>query len=769
MNRNAILCALLTAAACGPKGSKTTTPIGAGSGSGSDLVGMGSGSAETPPPPPAPDPHLDARKAYSDPGGMWLPRQMTLPQHLQNFKDLGVEVDPKALSNPLDAPLNAIVWLGFCTGSFVSPDGLIVTNHHCAQFALRETASAKHNYVEDGFLAKTMSAELSAGPSQHVMVAQAIRDVTKTMTDGLDKIRDPAKRKKDVEKREKDLIAACEKDHPEVRCQIYSHFRGAEWQLIEYLDLKDIRLVYVPKRTVGDYGGEVDNWHWPRHTGDWSFFRAYVGKDGKPAAYAKDNVPFKPAHWLKVSTEGVKNHDFVMVAGYPGNTSRLDTASEVHFDMDKFYPYLIDYIQARYDLVGKVLETADGETKIKATVAKQFLQNSLANRQGVLAGMKKGNLLAEKDALDAKVKAWAAEKGHEGYKKAIDKLEKLIAEDHKTWRSDFDFGATVGGSSLLREAFADLRMAEERPKKDADRKPGYQQRDMERKLAGEKSFDRSYDRTLDRATFRLLLVRAMALPAKERPWLAAIVGRGKLDEKAIDKALDRLYGGTKLEDEKTRIDLLQKASTKDLRRSKDPFIQIAVKLWPKVKQMEARDDRLAGERILVSPKYAEAMREVLDGNLAPDANSSLRVTYGTVKSLAPDSTAEADLPFTLAHQILEKDTGKDPFNAPPELLAAIKAGHFGPYLRPELGDLPVNFLSDVDITGGNSGSPVLDGKGELVGLAFDGNIEGVASDVVFNGAVSRTIQVDVRYMLWVMDAVDHADNVLEDMGVKPQL
>jgi hypothetical protein len=769
MKRLSSICVLLAAATCGGGSKKPTTVATSGSGSGSAKPVVPDVPA-TPVEPP--DPHLPFRAAYSDPGGMWLPRQMTLPLHEQNFQQMGVDLDAAKLSDPLNAPLNAIVSLGGCTGSFVSPEGLIVTNHHCVQTALQINSTPDHNLVEDGFLAKTKADEVTAGPSQRVMVAIAIHDITKEMTDGLDKIKDPLARKKDAEKRTKEQLAACEKDKPGTRCQIYGHFRGAEYQMVEYLEIKDVRLVYVPKRSVGDYGGEIDNWAWPRHTGDWSFYRAYVGPDGKPAEFSKDNVPYKPAHWLTVSTAGVTDHDFVMVAGYPGSTSRISTASEVHHSLEKTLPYLIEYLHQRYDQADELIKQG-GVTAIKAGVAKQFIQNALEKEQGVLDGMKKGDMVAQKDAADAKVRAWAAEKGHEEYAKALKDLDALIADDQKTWKEDFDLGVALGGSRLLGNAFTFIRMAEERPKKDADRKPGFQDRDQSRMVAGQKSFGAQYDRAIDRAAFKLSLTRAAALPEKDRPWLATFLGTkpgAKIDEATIDKALDALYSGTKLEDEQTRLDLLQKASAKDLKASKDPFIVLAEKLWPLVRAREDKDDRKTGERILVSPKYAVAMREALGGNLAPDANSSLRITYGTVKSLKPGSTAEADWAFTTAHQILKMDTGKDPYNSPPELLAAIKKGDFGPYAKSWLGgDLPINFVSDLDITGGNSGSPTLNGKGELVGLAFDGNIEGVASDVVFNGAVTRTIHADVRYMLWVMDAVDHADNVLTEMGVKPVL
>jgi hypothetical protein len=602
---------------------------------------------------------------------------------------------------------------------------------------------------------------------------QAYKDVSKEMRDGLEAIKDPVARKEEVEKRLKQQIAACEKDRPWLRCQVSSFFRGGMYQLIEMLEIKDVRLVYVPARAVGNYGGEIDNWAWPRHTGDFSFYRAYVGKDGKPAEFSPDNVPYKPAHFLKVSTQGLKPGDFVMVTGYPGSTSRTETASETHHDVEWFLPYYIQYLEERYKIAENHLKDADKLTVVKATTLKQSVQNGLEKNQGVLEGLKKGTLLAQKDELDRKVKAWAAQPGNEKHKAAIDKLEQILAEEARTARVDFDRGVAIGGSRLTGTALGFIRWAEERQKKNEDRKPGYQERDMNRALAGQKSFVKSFDRTLDRDGFRLSLTRALQLPETDRPWLATLLDAKKgqkIDEAFIDKTLDAWYKATTLEDEKLRLELLEKGTLKQLKASKDPFVKAALRIWPLYKAEEKKTDAKAGELMLVTPFYADAMKQVLGGVLAPDANSTLRVTYGTVKSFKPESKDPADWPFTTASQILGKDTGKEPFDAPAKQLAAIKAKKYGPYADPTLGgELPVDFLSDLDITGGNSGSATLNGKGELVGLAFDGNKEGVASDVVFNPATTRTIHVDARYMLWHMDAIDQADHLLTEMGVKPSL
>jgi hypothetical protein len=770
MKRNALLCTALLAA-CGG-GNKNTVP-GTELGAGTHDTGDKTEHVVTGTQPEKPDPAKEFRLAYSDPGGMWMPAQMSLPQHVETFQKMGTKLDATALTDPLKEPLAAVVWLGGCTASFVSPDGLIVTNHHCVQGASQLNSTPENNIVENGFLAKTREEEKPAGPAQHVMVVQSYRDVTKEMREGLDKIKDPIARKEESEKRMKQLVHDCENGHPELRCQVSSFFGGGLYQMFEMLDIKDVRLVYTPARSVGDYGGEIDNWEWPRHTGDWSFYRAYVGKDGKPADPSADNVPFHPKHWLHVTTAGLRPGDFVMVTGYPGRTNRLDTAAELHHDLEWYYPYIVAYLQERYDFA-KSHTTDQGEIAIKATTMEQFTQNGLEKYQGIIQGFQKNpDLLAQKDALDKKVKEWAAQPGHEQAKAAIEKLDSIIAEQNRTARVDFDRSAAFSGSKLLSTAISLTRWADERVKKDADRKPGYQERDMPRAMGAQKQFVKQYDRTLDRGTFRLALVRALQLPEADRAWLATLLDAKKgqkIDEAFIDKTLDTWYKDPSIETDKVRMDLLQKGTMKELKASKDPFIKAAQRVFPIVKAEEKKEDARVGELMLVTPVYVDALKTVLGGALAPDANSTLRITYGTVKSLKPQSKDPADWPFTTASQILAKDTGKEPFNSPAKLLEAIKAKKYGPYADPALGgELPIDFESDLDITGGNSGSPTLNDKGELVGLAFDGNKEGLASDAVFDGKTTRTIHVDARYMIWTMDLLDGADHLIKEMGLEPKL
>lgn len=769
MNRNALSFAALLAA-CGGNSKPVTSESELGNSKHVSKPGEVHGAAIDD--QVSNDPTAAFRKAFTDPGGMWMPSQMLLPQHTDNFAKMGVKLDAKTLADPLSAPLAAVVSLGGCSATFVSPEGLIVTNHHCVQGALQLNSTPENNLVENGFLAKTKADELTAGPAQHVMVVQGYKDVTKDMREGLDAIKDPIARKEEQEKREKQLLAACEKDRPSVRCQVSGFFGGGMYQLIENLEIKDVRLVYVPARSVGDYGGEIDNWEWPRHTGDWSFYRAYVGKDGQPAEYSKDNVPYQPKHWIHVTTAGLKPNDFVMVTGFPGRTSRTSSAAATHHDLEWTYPYMIAYLEERYKMYESHVGD-HGEISIKATTGKQGIQNALEKYQGILQGMQKTpDLMAQKDSLDKKARAWAAQPGMENYKAAIEKLDALQADEFRTARVDFDRSATFNGSRLLGTALSFTRWAEERGKKDADRKPGYQQRDLERAKGGQKQFAKQYDAVLDRAGFKLSLMRAVQLDEAARPWLALLLGTKKgikIDEALIDRTLAAWYQAPAIEDVKLRMELLEKGTPAQLKASKDPFIQAAQRIWPTYKAEEKKRDAWTGELILVTPLYVEAEKEVLGGALAPDANSTLRITYGTVKSLKPSSHELADGPFTVASQILAKDTGKEPFNSPKKLLEAIKAKKFGPYADASLGgELPINFESDLDITGGNSGSCTLNNKGELVGLAFDGNKEGLASDIVFNGATTRTIQVDARYMIWTMDTIDGADHLVKEMGLTPK-
>jgi hypothetical protein len=480
-------------------------------------------------------------------------------------------------------------------------------------------------------------------------------------------------------------------------------------------------------------------------------------------------VPYRPASYLKVST-ALQASDFVMVAGYPGKTNRQLIAAELQRGMDFSYPHYIEKAKQKMELLAE-LQKLGGDTAIKAGVTRQFVQNGLEKYSGIYEGLQKTDLGEKKVAEEEAFRAWAAaDPSRAKYVEALDGIEAKLAAQWELDTAEETWNDARGASTLLTTALKMARWAQEHTKKDAARRPGYQDRDKEALVGQQKAFARSFDANVDRAFFRLMLVRATQQP-KTAGWLPAFLGLkkgAKVDEKAIDKALDAMYAKTKMADEKVRLAMID-AKPAALKKSKDPFVKLAVKLLPQVMKIEKREDAMWAEMAILYPTYVEGMLAFKGGMIAPDANSTLRVSYGTVRGYKPSSDAPVYEPFTTVTQIPKKNTGTAPFDAPQAELDAIAAGKWGPYAAPALGEVPVDFLSDLDITGGNSGSPVMNARGELVGLAFDGNYEGLASDVVFKGETTRTITCDVRYILWMADAVDGADNVITELGLQPAL
>jgi len=750
----ALLSASALAAACTPPPADSPPPVA---------------TAPAPAGGPAPAPAA-ALPAFENPGGMWMPEQ--IGQHEGQLKALGLQIDPKALSNPTTFPLGAVISLGGCSASFVSADGLLATNHHCSSRALQHNSTPKEDMLKNGYLAKTRAEERWAGPTSRVFVTEAFRDVTGEVRSGLDAIASPADRYKKIEDRTKQLIAECEKGRPGIRCNVAPYFGGAEYSLIEQLEIKDVRIVYIPPEGVGNFGGDIDNWRWPRHGGDFAFFRAYVGKDNKPADHADTNVPYRPPHHLKIASSPLRAGDLVMVAGYPGRTNRLRTATEVETAASWQYPEQVKFAE-QYIAVLDEIGRKDPALRIKTAPTIDGYSNYLLKLRGLLDGLVKGGLAKKKIALEGELAAWinADPARKTAYGDALPKMAKLHADEQKTRDHDTALGATVSSVRLLGAAVSIVRMAEERPKPDAEREPAYQERNWQRHEQSQTALQKSYDRQIDRAAFKLTLQRAAKLPEKDRPaLLASVLGKKKeLTDAALEQGIDALYARTKLEDEATRLKLLKTATLADLKRSQDPLIRLALEVRPAMKAIEDREKAYDGAMSLERPRYIEALRKFQGGMVAPDANSTLRITYGTVRGYRPDPLKPVHRPFTVLSEVVKKSTGKEPFESPQALLDAVAAKKYGAYVDQALGEVPVCFLSDLDITGGNSGSATLNAKGELVGLAFDGNYEAMASDWLFMPSITRTIHVDLRYMMWVMDAVGGADNVIQEMGGTPSV
>jgi hypothetical protein len=686
--------------------------------------------------------------------GQWQPHQ--LPQLKSELKRIGITIPAEKLADLSKHPMSAIVSLGGCSASFVSPDGLIVTNHHCGYAAIQRNSTPEHNYIVNGFLAKNRAAELPGGPSTLVYVTEKVENVTDRVLKGLPASLSGRERHEQVESRVKALIAECESDKA-YRCSVPAFHRGLEYYRIRQLMIRDVRLVYAPSDMIGNFGGDIDNYEWPRQTGDFSFLRAYVGKDGRPADPSPDNVPYKSKDFLVVSAEGLKNGDPILLAGYPGRTSRYKLPSEIRFARDTDFPLKAASITADLSVIAAATMGNANYNVRYASVAKS-LNNVLKKTQGLMDGFARKDVAAIKDVQDAEFRAWY--KTSAGNSKALlSELDAVIASDMALSQQEFAYNEATH-SDLLKSARTLYRLALERQKPDAQREGGYQERDLSFIKARLTRLEQSFVPSVDEARWSAALQRYSKLTVKNHP-----AGVDAVLPPAAN--LPAMYKASDLGDTAKRLAWIGKDADA-FRASKDPFIVLAVRLQDAALALENQRKEVDGNLERVIPQYMAAViawKKSQGKPVYPDANSTLRVTFGTVAPYAPrDGLVKG--PFTTVDGILEKATNKEPFTVPAALTQAVKEKRFGLFKDPVLGTVPVNFLSSADTTGGNSGSAVMNKRGELIGLNFDSTYESITKDWYFDTAITRAIHVDIRYMLWVMKEVDHADNLIGEMTVK---
>lgn len=689
-----------------------------------------------------PAPHLRANE------GMWLPNQVKV-----------LAPEAKAISSSI---LSAIVKLGGCSGSLVSPHGLIVTNHHCVHGTLQYNSSEQNNYIKDGFVASSPADELRAAPGSHVYVKVKETDITKQIRAGLDQV-SGYNATMLIEWRRKNLIKQCENsDH--FRCEIASFYGGSQYTLIKNMVIKDLRLAYAPPLAIGAFGGDTDNWMWPRHAGDFAFYRAYVAKDGSPKAYSPDNVPYSSPSYLKAQGQGVQSDEFVMVAGFPGHTSRHRFAADVDFQFNKLYPRRLKEMSAAIALI-ELEGKANSELAIKYASRMASLANYRKNIEGQLASFQKSSILTSKRELESKLSAYLTKSGQKQALSHWTKLNQLILErqdfNERTWQIE-----TLSESQLLNAANRIYRLAIESEKPDMERREGYQERDLESFKDSMARMDKRFDATMDAKLWLQAIEFVLDHNADQVPSLdgySQLHALVALPAKTRQEQIKSMYDHSKILTADQRLALVGKTPAQ-LRQLGDPFLNLVASAWPATehrdrleKDLDGRYGVTLGHVMVAKRAYFKAMNMPL----YPDANRTLRLTYGHVKSFSPDGGALYPQ-FTYTDGILAKE-GSDPFEIPKNLKSALIANDFGPHVF--AGKTPVDFITDLDITGGNSGSATLNQRGELVGLAFDGNIEGVISDWDFIPRLTRSIHVDFRYMHWLMDRVYPAPALLEEMTI----
>lgn len=699
--------------------------------------------------------------------GMFLPDAIdSLP--LDKLTKRGLKLKPKDLYDPNGVSIkDAVVIVGGGTGEFVSPEGLLLTNHHVAFDALVSASTAEKNYGETGYTAMSRAGELPA-EGYTVSITQSLKDVTSEVLAGVTDGMSPADRTRAIQTKIRAMEAAGSNPDESLFMRVQPLNDGMWYYSFTYLVLRDVRVVYAPPKSIGFYGGDDDNFEWPRHCGDFTFMRAYVGADGKPAEYSPNNVPYKPKKFLPISMGGVKEGDLALVMGYPGSTRRYRESYSVAYNQDVNLPFQVDLFSNQI----KIMEDAgkrDPALAVKLQSPLSDLNNTMKNYAGSVLAMRRENIVEKKRAAEAEFTKWinadAARKTK--YGEILPNLEKAYAELNQTARRDLLVSQIFTASDLLGITYFAQQIAADKEKPESEHNPALGSQGVARARAQIANTLSNRNATIERELLSFMLRKADELPANQK--IPAIEKRfGQLQGEARRRAEEdfaRAVVDSKRFSTAESLSGLFDLSLAQLREVREPLVEFASELGAEAQQAQGRTQRFNSTVQRWRPLLTEGMSAMRGAKPYPDANRTLRFTYGEVKGYVPRE-AIVYSPFTTLTGILEKDTGREPFDAPEKLKQLYRAKDFGSYALPGGHDVPVDFLSTTDIIGGNSGSPVLNGRGEQVGIVFDGNYEGLGNDFFYNPARGRTIAVDIRYVLFVTDKFGGAGWILKELDIR---
>ncbi len=687
--------------------------------------------------------------------GMWFLMHIERLNYV-DMQKMGLQLTPEEIYSINNNSLkDAIVQFGGgCTAEIISDQGLVLTNHHCGYGNIAELSTEENDYLNNGFWAKTFKEELKPA-NLSVRFFVRMDDVTERMLAQVNENMSEDEREAALNK-EMAKIQQENNEGGKYTVSVKSFYSGNEYYYFVYQDYNDVRLVGTPPKSIGKFGGDTDNWEWPRHTGDFALFRVYADQDGNPAEYSEDNVPLKPKYHLPTSLKGFEENDFAMILGYPGRTNRWKPAAGIEQNVEYAYPAWVEASKTSMDVMKKYMDKKQ-QVNLDYASAYAGIANYWKNRQGMIDALKKHKTAKSKRKAEKKFQKWANKQATNKYKDVMPTINAYYERTNKA--SEHDNYLML----LLRTRIATLPYRLGRTMEYFSSQNEAKQAELKPRLEAE--IENLYD-GLYLPLEKDVLATQLHLYSQKASDIAPMV-----------KDLDAKHSS--LADWKAYVDAIAKES---IFRSQEAFTAFMNnpdadmlaqdELYQLSTALLNRYRAKSDEEKTWEDKYQKAYRLMIQGmrkqnpdkKYYPDANSTLRLTYGKVIALPKDKTNDAKKNYytTLQGTVAKYQPGDEEFDMPKKLIELYEKKDFGQYADKD-GYLPVNFLTDNDITGGNSGSPVLNGNGELIGLAFDGNIEAMAGDVIFDDKLQRTISVDIRYVLFLIDKYAGATHLIDEL------